>query len=128
MTNKVRGEVEIELDGNKYTACLTLGALAEIEAALELESLDRIGERLKKPRVRDVVAILGAVLRGGGHDISDSEVGRFSGAVLTAPGWIQNVFNAAGWGDEAGNPTTPATAPVTQAASNGAVGSKSASA
>jgi hypothetical protein len=34
MTNRQRGEIEALLDGRNWTLCLTLGALAELEAAL----------------------------------------------------------------------------------------------
>lgn len=33
MTNRRRGEVAVELGGKRYTLCLTLGALAELEEA-----------------------------------------------------------------------------------------------
>ena len=33
MANRHRGEIEAELGGQRYTLCLTLGALAEIEHA-----------------------------------------------------------------------------------------------
>ena len=59
MANKARGEVAITIEDRPYTLCLTLGALAEIEEALGVESSDQLGARLKGVRMRDMIAILG---------------------------------------------------------------------
>lgn len=68
MVNPLRGEVEVVLDGIPHTARLTLGALAELEHALEADSLMAIAERFEQGRFssRDVLAVLVAGLRGGG--------------------------------------------------------------
>ncbi len=104
MANKARGEVAITIEDRPYTLCLTLGALAEIEEALGVESSDQLGARLKGVRMRDMIAILGALLRGGGHDMSDAEVARMQVDLPRAGDWIQGVFAAAGWGDGGENP------------------------
>jgi hypothetical protein len=76
MPNARRGEVGVTLAGERYTLCLTLGALAEIEEALGAPDLAALGERFAGGRLRsrDLVALLGAALRGGGHRIADAEV------------------------------------------------------
>lgn len=68
MVNPMRGEVEVTLDGVSHVARLTLGALAELEAALGSESLLGVVERFEGARFtsRDVLAVLLAGLRGGG--------------------------------------------------------------
>lgn len=72
MTNPQRGEVAIEIDGAMRTLCLTLGALAEIEAALGCESLKDLSVRLKSVSARDMIKLLAALLRGAGHsEIAD---------------------------------------------------------
>ena len=58
MANRIRGEVPLTLGGRRYTLCLTLGALAELEAALQAGDL------------------AGVALRGGGHDLDDAAVAR----------------------------------------------------
>lgn len=126
MANAQRGEVEIAIEGRPYTLCLTLGALAEIEDALGVESSDKLGDRLKGIRMRDMIAILGALLRGGGHELSDADVARMQIDLPHAGGWIQNVFAAAGWGDGEENPPKPARKP--KARPRGAASSPSASA
>lgn len=73
MANRWRGEVSIVIDGVPHTAKLTLGALAELEECLGEVSLMDVVERFENSRftARDVIALLGAGLRGGGNSISD---------------------------------------------------------
>ena len=68
MANPWAGEVAIWLDGTRHVAKLTLGALAELEAALEVGTLMELIERFEGQRfsTRDVLALIVAGLRGGG--------------------------------------------------------------
>ncbi|MCF8484794.1 MAG: gene transfer agent family protein [Rhodobacteraceae bacterium] len=68
MANSWAGEVAVVLDGKRHIAKLTLGALAELEGALETGSLFQLVERFEGGRfsTRDVLALLVAGLRGGG--------------------------------------------------------------
>lgn len=68
MSNPYRGEVAIILDGVAHVAKLTLGALAELEAATQTGSLVEMVERFESGKVstRDVLALIVAGLRGGG--------------------------------------------------------------
>lgn len=76
MANRHRGEIEAQLSGQSYTLCLTLGALAEIEDAYGGEDLLAIAERFETGRIRasDAIRVIGAGLRGAGHDITDGTV------------------------------------------------------
>ncbi len=76
MANPWTGEVAVVLDGTRHVAKLTLGALAELEAALEAGSLIELVERFEAGRfsTRDVVALLVAGLRGGGWDGSAGDL------------------------------------------------------
>jgi hypothetical protein len=78
MPNPHRGEIEAHLDGRPYTLCLTLGALAELEHAFGHEDMLALAERFQSGRLSagDAVRILGAGLRGAGHDIADDAVAR----------------------------------------------------
>lgn len=78
MVNRIRGEVPLELGGRRYTLCLTLGALAELEDALRAGDLAGLAERFGGGRIsaRDLIALLGAALRGGGHEIDAEGVAR----------------------------------------------------
>ena len=61
----------IAINGEPHSLKLTLGALAEIEKALGGD-FDALSERLKSPRIGDVITILHALLIGGGHPLPAS--------------------------------------------------------
>ena len=67
MTNPWQGEVALTLDGERLVMKLTLGALAEMEDALEGSFVELV-ERFEggDVRTRDVLALIVAGLRGGG--------------------------------------------------------------
>ena len=68
MANPHAGEVALVIDGERHVLKLTLGALAEMEAALEAGDLIALIERFEAGRFasRDVLALIVAGLRGGG--------------------------------------------------------------
>jgi hypothetical protein len=74
--NRRRGEVAAELDGKAYRLCLTLGALAELEAAYAADDLGALVERFSRGRLSaiDMIRVIGAGLRGAGHEVSDEDV------------------------------------------------------
>ena len=75
------------IDGQSYDLRLTLGALAELEAAIEAGSLVEMVERFECGAYssRDVLAILRAGLRGGGADpLPDLEHGAVEGGPMKA--------------------------------------------
>lgn len=78
MANKHRGEIDARLDGRSYRLCLTLGALAELEAAFGDEDMLALATRFESGRLsaRDAMRVIGAGLRGAGHDMEDAAVGR----------------------------------------------------
>lgn len=70
--NRARGEVSIEIDGTLRRLCLTLGALAEIEAAFNCDTWGALQARLKKLTAVELMVVLAALLRGGGEtDIAE---------------------------------------------------------
>lgn len=76
MANPWRGDVALVIDGQNHVARLTLGALVELEEALEEGSLIALVERFESNAFssRDVLALIGAGLRGGGCDMSKDEL------------------------------------------------------
>ena len=78
MANLHRGEIEAELGGTLRTLVLTLGALAELEAAFGADDMVALAERFGAGRLkaRDLIRIIGAGLRGAGESVSDDEVAR----------------------------------------------------
>ncbi len=81
--NRRRGEIEAAFDGVPRRLVLTLGALAELEAAFAVDDLTALAARFAEGRLsaRDLTRLLGAGLRAGGLDIDDGEV-----AALTVDG------------------------------------------
>src|SRR5215470_15257073 len=77
MANRHRGEIDAQLDGKAFRLCLTLGALAELEAAFGDEDMLALAGRFETGRLsaRDAQRIIGAGLRGAGYDIPDDAVG-----------------------------------------------------
>ena len=84
MPNRHRGEIEAEIGGRQRVLVLTLGALAELEAAFGAADLVALTERFGSGRMsaRDLVRIIAAGLRGAGEAVSDDEVA----AMLVAGG------------------------------------------
>lgn len=80
MANAHRGEIEAELGGRTWRLCLTLGALAELESAYGGEDLLALAQRFEQGRIGalDAIRIIGAGLRGAGHEMSDREVAMMS--------------------------------------------------
>jgi hypothetical protein len=78
MPNPHRGEIEACLDGKSFRLCLTLGALAELEHTFGQEDMLSLAERFQSGRLsaRDAQRVIGAGLRGAGHEILDEAVGR----------------------------------------------------
>ena len=88
MANPERGEVELVVDGRACPMRLTLGGLAELESRLEVGSLIALAERFDGGQVsaRELIALIGEGLRGGGAEISDAELARakIEGGALAA--------------------------------------------
>ena len=80
MANRHRGEIEAELDGRAFRLRLTLGALAELEHAFGDTVLLALAERFEAGRIgaSDAIRLIGAGLRGAGHDIQDADVARMA--------------------------------------------------
>ncbi len=66
--NKARGEAVAVLAGEPRRLCLTLGALAELEGAMGVDGWAALAQRLRTLSARDLLAVLAALLRGGGED------------------------------------------------------------
>lgn len=80
MANLLRGEVDAIIGGEQRVLCLTLGALAELEARLQAGDLVSLGERFSQGRISasDLIAIIGAGLRGGGNAITDAQLAQMN--------------------------------------------------
>lgn len=76
MANPYAGEVALVIDGQRRVAKLTLGALAELESALDVGTLVDLAERFETGRfsTRDVLFLIVAGLRGGGWPCSAADL------------------------------------------------------
>lgn len=110
--NLRRGEIVAELDGRSRRLCLTLGALAELEAGFGAEDLSALAARFASGRLsaRDLVRLIGAGLRGGGEAVSDDEVAAMhspdgaAGFARIAADLLVATFGGTATGDAAANP------------------------
>lgn len=101
MANPQRGEIEAVLDGETCTLCLTLGALAELEAAFAATDFIEVVERLQCGKVSagDLINIITAGLRGAGRSVTREDVskmhvdGGVKGAVNIAARLLDATFS-----------------------------------
>ena len=98
MVNKRRGEIPITIGDTDYVMCMDLGAMAEIEEGLDIDSSSDLATYFdsRKVKVRDLIVLLGALLRGGGHDITDDEIKRFDLAIVESFGTAMEAITAQG--------------------------------
>ena len=121
MANKRRGEIDARLDGKAFRLCLTLGALAELEAAFGDEDMLALASRFENGRLksRDAIRIIGAGLRGAGYKIQDDEVAAMAcengaaGYVAVVAELLEATFGAP---DDAQPRSSPQQAPTTDTA------------
>lgn len=111
MANPHRGEINAEFDGKAHTLCLTLGALAELEAKFGAGGLVELASHFEGGRLsaRDLIAIIACGLRGAGAKYSDEEVARLkvSGGLQTYVRVAADLL-AATFGDKEPNADTSA--------------------
>lgn len=76
MSNPLTGEVSLWLDDQRWSAKLTLGALAALEADLGEGSMIGLVERFEGGRfsTRDVLAVVVAGLRGAGWQGDEADL------------------------------------------------------
>jgi hypothetical protein len=102
MPNPRRGEITAEFDGRPHTLCLTLGALAELEAKFGAGGLAELASRFEGGRLsaRDLTVVIACGLRGAGATYTDDEVATFrvTGGLHTYARIAANLL-AASFGD-----------------------------
>lgn len=107
MTNRIRGEIAARLDGRSWTLVLTLGALAELETAFDCASLTGLLDRFTADSLsaRDMIILLGAGLRGAGHEVSNDQVAmmRTTGGAAGFAAIAADLLTAT-FGDRSGQP------------------------
>jgi hypothetical protein len=84
-------DCDVTIGDKTYPVRLTLGALAEIEEALETRDLAQLAGRLANPAATDLLIILAALLRAGGSTISVEQLKKEE---LNLPEVIKTIVNA----------------------------------
>ncbi|MDX2277716.1 MAG: gene transfer agent family protein [Hyphomonadaceae bacterium] len=92
--NKHRGEVLFRVGDQDYKLCLTMNALVEIEDAFGIP-LSKLGSALAQPSMKQLRTILGALVRGGGADLTDEELGASPFDIVAASKAVEEAFIAA---------------------------------
>jgi hypothetical protein len=64
LPNRARGEAVLHVDGRPLILCLTLGALARLETAFNVESLPDLEARLRSLSGQDILVVISALLSG----------------------------------------------------------------
>ncbi|HPE46900.1 MAG TPA: GTA-gp10 family protein [Hyphomonas sp.] len=70
-----RGETGLVMGGVERRLCLTLGALAEIEAAFGCTRMSELDARMRNLSAADLTVVLAALLRGGGEGEAAAALG-----------------------------------------------------
>jgi hypothetical protein len=93
--NKARGEVLLAIDGRPHRLCLTLGALAELEAAFDVVSMPELAQRMSALSASDILIVLAALTAGGGEPISTTDLARAAIEPKAAAVAVAEAFQAA---------------------------------
>ena len=98
VANGARGEATALLAGAERTLCLTLGALAEIETALGTTGFVELADRMRRLSAGDLMAVLAALLRGGGEIALATDLARSAVDPREAAEAVATAFAAASGG------------------------------
>jgi len=71
--NRARGEVLLMIDDRPRRLCVTLGALAELEAAFDVAAFTDLGARLAALTASDLIVVVAALASGGGEPLTAAE-------------------------------------------------------
>lgn len=93
--NRARGEVLLAIDGRERRLCVTLGALAELEAAFDAISFADLGERLSQLSAADLIVVLAALTAGGGEAMSSAALASAEIDPRAAASAVARAFQAA---------------------------------
>ncbi len=95
LANAQRGEALLDIDGRPVKLCLTLGALAELETALDVTSIAELGGRLAALTASDLLLVLAALASGGGEPMSRADLAKAHIAPRAAAEAVARAFQLA---------------------------------
>ena len=107
MTNPKRGELKIVLGKKKYKGKVTLDVVMRIERQMG-KGIVKIAQSLSEADISatEIINILTPVIRAGGNDIDDKEVGKAvweAGLAQGIAGCSEIIAQALGAGGDEGN-------------------------
>jgi hypothetical protein len=97
LPNQTRGEVALVIDGAPRMLCVTLGALAQLEAAFDVASFTQLGERLEHLNAHDLLIVLSALMDTEGLSVAELASARID--AKEAASAVADAFRLA-FGDE----------------------------
>jgi hypothetical protein len=90
--NKARGETVLMIDGAPRRLCLTLGALAELENAFDVDSVEALSARLGKLSAGDLVTVLSILIEG---EMNAAQIARAQIDIAAAARAVAEAFQRA---------------------------------
>lgn len=94
LINASRGEAVLHIDGRPLILCLTMGALARLETAFDVKSLEALEARLANLSGQDILIIISALLCG--ETLSPAELAKAQIHPAEAAEAITKAFERAG--------------------------------
>jgi len=77
MVNKLRGEVEVNLNQKAYKTKLSLDGIVRIETELGKSILEVANDLMQqKVKMQEVITILTQAIRGGGNNMTPKQIGQ----------------------------------------------------
>ncbi len=95
LRNAARGEAVLHIEGKAHRLRLTLGALAELEAAFDAASIDALAARFAHLGADDLLVVLEALCAGGGNPMSRADLAASAIAPRAAAHAVAEAFRLA---------------------------------
>lgn len=95
LVNAARGEVALDCPGRDIRLCVTLGGLAELEAAFSVHGFAALAQRLSSASVADLAIMLAALAREGGARLSVAQIAALPIAPIAAARAVAAAFETA---------------------------------
>ena len=92
--NGARGEVSLDVAGQKRVLCLTLGALAEIESAFGCASLVDLQARMRRLSAAELIQLVTILMKGAGEHVEPDELARLNIQPAAAALAVAEAFRA----------------------------------
>lgn len=92
--NGARGEVSLDVAGQKRVLCLTLGALAEIESAFGCASLADLQARMRRLSAAELLQLVSILIKGGGGQVEPDALAQLNLQPAAAAAAVAEAFRA----------------------------------